>query len=273
MLGKYIANVRNTMPMIHCITNYMTMNDVANMILACGGSPMMSSEPEEVEDVTSFCDGFCINIGNSTPKTVEAMLLAGRQSNLLGHIIVLDPGVAESHIVNRGDIALKILENLQIHAICGNVSEVRVLARKSGLLEEDDFVNEEVSDQNLEQAVHFANKFAKKMKCILVMTGTKSLISDGKNCYIVMNGTKEMRKIMSMGCQLSALVTAFLISNPDRQVEAATAAVCTFGYAGEIALGRMEEEDTEEKYKDRIINAVYQMQEPVLDEGERYSVQ
>ena len=91
MLGNCIENVRKNVPLVHNITNYVTVNDVANVLLACGGSPIMSDEPDDVEDITSICGGLNINIGTLNKRTIEAMHIAGKKSNELNHIVLLDP--------------------------------------------------------------------------------------------------------------------------------------------------------------------------------------
>ena len=91
MLGNCIENVRKNVPLVHNITNYVTVNDVANILLACGGSPIMSAEPEDVEDITSICGGLNINIGTLTKSSIEGMFRAGRKANELNHPILLDP--------------------------------------------------------------------------------------------------------------------------------------------------------------------------------------
>ena len=79
MLGKYIETVRKNVPLVHNITNYVTVNDVANVLLACGGSPIMSDEPADVEDITSICGGLNINIGTLNKSSIEAMHKAGKR--------------------------------------------------------------------------------------------------------------------------------------------------------------------------------------------------
>ena len=75
MLGKCLDNVRKTMPLVHNITNYVTVNDVANVLLACGGSPIMSDEPEDVQDITAICGGLNIKIGTLNKRTIEGLSL------------------------------------------------------------------------------------------------------------------------------------------------------------------------------------------------------
>ena len=90
MLGNCIENVRKNVPLVHNITNYVTVNDVANVILACGGSPIMSDEPRDVEDITSICGGLNINIGTLNTRSIEAMYTAGRRAGELGHVLRSD---------------------------------------------------------------------------------------------------------------------------------------------------------------------------------------
>ena len=91
MFAECFENVRSTCPLIHNITNYVTVNDCANMVLACGASPIMADDAAEVEDITTICGGLNINIGTLNSRTITSMLLAGKKANLLGHPVVLDP--------------------------------------------------------------------------------------------------------------------------------------------------------------------------------------
>ena len=90
MFAEQFANVRTKSPLIHNITNYVTVNDCANMVLACGASPIMADDAAEVEDITTICGGLNINIGTLNSRTIESMLKAGKKANALGHPVVLD---------------------------------------------------------------------------------------------------------------------------------------------------------------------------------------
>ena len=85
VLGKMLENVREQVPLVHNITNYVTVNDVANALLACGASPIMSDEPNDVEDITSICGGLNINIGTLNQRSIEGMFLAGKKAADRGH--------------------------------------------------------------------------------------------------------------------------------------------------------------------------------------------
>lgn len=259
MLENCIENVRKSVPLVHNITNYVTVNDVANVLLACGGSPIMSDEPEDVKEITSICQGLNINIGTLNKRTIEGMLAAGARANELGHVTLLDPvGAGASGL--RTNTAVELMEKVRFDVIRGNISEVKTLAQGSGTTKGVDAdVADAVTEENLEEGIAFAKAFAKKAGCIVAITGAIDLVSDGASCYIIRNGRPEMGKITGTGCQLSGMMTAFLAANPEQKLEAAAAAVCTMGLAGEIGWGYMQKGDGNATYRNRIIDAIYNM--------------
>ena len=91
MLGEKLENVRKLNPLVHNITNYVTVHDCANILIACGGAPIMSDEIEDVKEITSICSALNINIGTLNHLTIPSMLEAGKISNKLNHPILLDP--------------------------------------------------------------------------------------------------------------------------------------------------------------------------------------
>ena len=110
-LGACLTKVRETCPLVHNITNYVTVNDVANVLLACGGSPIMSDEPKDVSDITTICGGLNINIGTLNERSIEAMFVAGARAKTLGHIVLLDPVGAGASAL-RTETAIRILDEI-----------------------------------------------------------------------------------------------------------------------------------------------------------------
>lgn len=272
MLGNCIKNVRASVPLVHNITNYVTVNDVANILLACGGSPIMSDEPEDVEDITSICGGLNINIGTLNQRSIEGMFRAGKKANELGHILLLDPVGAGASAL-RTNTAVKLMDELKFDVIRGNISEIKTLALGSGTTQGVDAdVADAVTEDTLDEAVTFAKDFAKKAGCIAAITGAIDLVSDGESCYVIRNGRAEMGKITGTGCQLSGMMTAFLVANPEEKLRAAAAAVCAMGLAGELAWERMQDGDGNSTYRNRIIDAIYNMDGDILDKGAKYEV-
>ena len=272
MLGDLIDNVRKNAPLVHNITNYVTVNDVANVLLACGASPIMSDEPEDVEDITSICAGLNINIGTLNKSSIEAMFRAGKRAQELGHVLLLDPVGAGASAL-RTDTAAGLMDRLDFTAVRGNISEIKTLASGSGTTKGVDAdVADSVTEDSLDSSAAFVKKLAEKTGSVIAVTGAIDLVADAERCFVIRNGRPEMGRITGTGCQLSALTTAFLVANPDNKTEAVAAAVCTMGLAGEIGWSRMQEGDGNSTYRNRIIDAVFNMDKETLDKGARYEV-
>ena len=272
MMRECLDNVRRTVPLVHNITNYVTVNDVANALLACGGSPIMSDEAEDVEDITSVCGGLNINIGTLHKTSIEGMFRAGRKANELGHPVLLDPVGAGASAL-RTNTALGLMKELKLSAIRGNISEIRTLALGSGTTKGVDAdAADAVTEENLSEAVQFVKAFSRSADCIVAVTGAVDLVTDGEKCFVIRNGRPEMGKITGTGCQLSGIMTAFLTANPENSLKAAVSAVCMMGYAGEIGWSRMREGEGNAAYRNRIIDAIYNMTGNDLEKGARYEL-
>ena len=272
MFVKIFEDVRQKSPLIHNITNYVTVNDCANMLLACGGSPIMADDPEDAVEITAICGGLNLNIGTLNRRTIPAMLSAGRRANELGHPVVLDPVGAGASTL-RTDTARSLLEKVRFAVIRSNISEIKTLALGSGTTKGVDAdVADRVTEENLDEAVAFAKGFARHTGSVIAITGAIDIVTDGERAFCIRNGRPEMSAITGTGCQLSALTAAFVTANPDRPLEAAAAAVCAMGLCGEIAYARMTELDGNSSYRNYIIDAMYRLTPAELERGARYEV-
>ena len=272
VLKTMLENVRAKSPLVHNITNYVTVNDVANVLLAAGGSPIMSDDADDVEDITSICGGLNINIGTLNKNTIPSMFLAGKKANALGHIVLLDPvGAGASRL--RTDTANRLMQEVRFDAVRGNISEIKTLCTGSGSTKGVDAdAVDAVTEANLDNGVQLVKTFAAQTGCIITVTGAIDLVSDGERCWCIRNGRAEMSRITGTGCQLSALMTAFLVANPDRKLDAAAAAVCMMGLAGEIGWANMQPGDGNSTYRSRIIDAIFNMTGDALEEGAKYEL-
>lgn len=272
VLKAMLENVRAKSPLVHNITNYVTVNDVANVLLAAGGSPIMSDDADDVEDITSICGGLNINIGTLNKNTIPSMFLAGEKANALGHIVLLDPvGAGASRL--RTDTANRLMQEVRFDAVRGNISEIKTLCTGSGSTKGVDAdAVDAVTEANLDNGVQLVKTFAAQTGCIIAVTGAIDLVSDGERCWCIRNGRAEMSRITGTGCQLSALMTAFLVANPDRKLDAAAAAVCMMGLAGEIGWANMQPGDGNSTYRNRIIDAIFNMTGDALEEGAKYEL-
>ena len=129
-----------------------------------------------------------------------------------------------------------------------------------------------MTENTLDNAVAFAKNFAAKTGSIIAITGAIDLVADAENCYVIRNGRAEMGRITGTGCQLSGMMTAFLAANPENKLAAAAAAVCAMGLAGEIGWSHMAEGDGNSMYRNRIIDAIFNMDGETLKRGAKYEV-
>ena len=272
MLGKYLDEVRKKTPLVHNITNYVTVNDVANVLLACGGSPIMSDEPRDVEDITSICGGLNINIGTLNKRSIKGMKLAALKAQELGHVTLLDPvGAGASRL--RTKTAAELMELNRFTVIRGNISEIKALALGSGTTKGVDAdIADAVTEENLDDAIRFVKDFAARTGAVVAVTGAIDLVADAHRCFVIRNGRPEMVMITGTGCQLSGMMTAFVVANPDNALEAAAASVCAMGLAGEIGYSHLAEYEGNSTYRNRIIDAIYNMDGKCLDEGAKYEM-
>ena len=272
MLKQMFDQVREKSPLIHNITNYVTVNDCANMVLACGASPIMADDKEEVAEIQTICAGLNINIGTLNSRTIESMKIAGMRANELGHPAVLDPvGVGASTF--RTSTANELLKTVKFTVIRGNISEIKTLAVGTGTTKGVDAdIADRVTEENLDEAVAFVKRFAGRTGAVIAVTGAIDLVADAKNAYCIYNGHPMMSSITGTGCQLSALTAAFVTANQEHPLEAAAAAVCAMGLAGEIAHKRLTPQDGNATYRNYIIDAIYHMDGDELERGAKFEV-
>lgn len=272
MFGNMLAAVRQTGPLVHAVTNFVTANDCANILLACGASPIMACDPEEAEDITSICSGLCLNMGTLQRRTADAMLLAGKRANALGHPVVLDPvGAGASRF--RTETALQLLREIRFAVIRGNISEMKTLAFGGSCPRGVDAdASDRVTEASLHEAISFARSFSAETGSVIAITGSIDIVAGDSRAYCIRNGHPMMSSVTGSGCQLSALTAAFVSANPDQPLAATAAAVAAMGLAGEIAFGRMGAADGNAAYRGYITDAIFRMTPEQLEKGAKYEM-
>lgn len=262
-----LENVRSKKPLIHNITNYVTVNDCANVLLACGASPIMADDQEEAAEITAICSGLNINIGTLNSRTIASMLIAGKKANELSHPVVLDPvGAGASQL--RTNTAMRLLEEVKFTAIRGNISEIKALASGSSTTKGVDAdIADTVTEENLNEMIAFVKAFAKHTGAVIAVTGAIDIVADHEKAYCIRNGHPMMSSITGTGCQLSAMTAAFVTANQQQPLKATAAAVCAMGYAGELAYERLQKMDGNSSYRNYIIDAIYHMTQDMLERG------
>lgn len=255
-----IKDVRDTHPLVHCITNYVTVNDVANSILAIGGSPIMADALEEVEAVVSKSKALVLNIGTLNENTVKAMILAGKTANAKNIPVILDP-VGAGFTPYRTEAAKKILDEVGVGIIRGNLSEIASLAgiksANKGVDASDSITDIKNSAAGIDQ-VAIAKNLAQKYSTVIAITGQTDIISNGNCCYKIRNGHPMLSKVTGTGCMATGLIAAFAGANTaatsginttaavsrTAMLSAAVAGIASMGIAGEIAFAKAGNDGT-----------------------------
>jgi len=268
MFETILENVSQKTPLVHAITNYVTVNDCANIILASGGSPIMADNIYEVEEITSICNALVINIGTINDVLVESMIKAAKRANVIGNPIILDP-VAVGASKLRTDTVGRLLQEVKFSVIRGNISEIKAIALGSNTAkgvdaDESDVIN----TNNLEETIAFAQALSKKTGAVIVISGAMDLVTDHEKTYLIYNGHPLMAKVTGTGCMLTAVIGSYCGANKDNILEATAAAVSSMGLSGQLAYDKLSQTDFgTSTYRTYIIDYMSQMNSDLLNGG------
>lgn len=246
-LKNSLENVRKNNPLTHCITNSVTINDCANAVLAIGGSPIMAEDEEEMKEVVEIADVLVINIGKLSKEQIKAMNVSAAHATKTNTPIILDPvGAGISQL--RNNTIKYLVENNNITAIRGNISEIKAIANIIGLLNtesaakgvdvsEDDII----SRDNLEINGNLVKELAKKLDTVIIASGPLDIISNGETTVVLDNGDEMMPLITGSGCMLTSIVGSCVAVNDP--FEGSILASIAMSLAGEKARKQVDEND------------------------------
>ncbi|MDF2595891.1 MAG: thiM [Clostridia bacterium] len=268
MFEAILENVSNKSPIVHAITNYVTVNDCANIILASGGSPIMADNIYEVEEITAICHALVINIGTINDVLVESMVKAAKKANEIGHPVILDP-VAVGASKLRTSAVNRLLKEVKFSVIRGNISEIKAIGLGIGSTKGVDADEADaVCADNLEATIEFARKVSHSTGAVIAISGAIDIITDDKNTYIIKNGHSLMAKVTGTGCMLTAVIGSYCGANKDNLLAATAAAAAAMGLAGELAHTKLLQGSLgTSTYRTYIIDYMSQMNSSVLNGG------
>jgi hydroxyethylthiazole kinase len=222
-----LEKVRSQSPVVHHLTNWVTIYDCAQVVKVLGASPVMAHAPEEVEEMVQLAASLVLNIGTLTVEMVEAMKLAAKSANAKGIPVILDVcGAGATSLRDRK--CFELLDEARIDLIKGNASEV---ARISGAQVRTKGVDAAEVALDLEEV---AQSLALKRQCTVVITGPEDLVFNGSRRFIVKNGHPLMSRVVGTGCMATSVIGTFAAVEPDLAI-AAAAGLVSFNVAAEIA--------------------------------------
>ncbi|MBA3065415.1 hydroxyethylthiazole kinase [bacterium] len=255
---ELLEKVRKEKPLVHHITNWVTIYDCANIVKSFGASPVMAHAKEEAADMASLSSSLVLNIGTLTTELIESMKLAAGAANKKGIPVVLDVcGAGATRF--RDEKVAELLTEVKINIIKGNASEI---ARVAGMEVKTKGVDSGKVDGDLSK---MAKQLAVKKACTVVITGKEDIISDGSAVYKVSNGTDMMGKIVGTGCMAASVIGTFAGVAKDLARASAGALVC-FGIAAEIA---SEISTGTGSFKEDMFDCVYNLNREQIESLER----
>ena len=228
MIQNYRKQVKEKRPLIHCITNPISITQCANAILAVGARPIMAEHPEEVAEITETADALLLNLGNITDVRMESMKIAMREAIAHEIPVVLDVvGVACSKL--RRKYIHELIEIGIPKIVKGNYSEIFALEReeyRSSGVDAD-------RELSLEEVANSAVKLSKTYKNVILASGKTDILTDGKEIIYMKNGSNQLASVTGTGCMLGALCACYLSVRSD--IYAAASACSMLGISGELA--------------------------------------
>jgi hydroxyethylthiazole kinase len=227
LISELLTRVQMKRPLVHHITNYVTVNDCANITIAAGAAPVMADAVEEVCEMVTCAGALVLNIGTLNKGQIESMLLAGGMANDRQIPVILDP-VGAGATCFRTKSAQRLLDELKITILKGNAGEIGILAGAEAHVRG---VDSHGVTGNLEK---IARNFAKRAGMTVVVSGATDIVTDGRRILLVENGHPMMGGISGTGCMAASVIGAF-VSVTDDPVIASAAALAAFGLSGEKA--------------------------------------
>lgn len=244
-----LEKIKEKTPLVHHITNYVTANDCANIVLALGGSPVMADDPKEVEEMVSIASALVLNTGTLNERTIESFIIAGKKANKLGIPVILDPvGVGATNLRNK--TIGKILKEVKLSVLRGNMSEIKNIYGLNSLTKGVDS-----TDNPLNGGKEISISLAKQLNCIVAVTGSVDIISDGKKVFYIKNGHEILSKITGTGCMSSSLI-GLCCGTGKSPLYGAIAGIMIMGIAGEKANKRLKNFEGLGSFKVYLLDAV-----------------
>lgn len=253
-----LQRVREEKPLVHHLTNWVTIYDCANIVKVIGGSPVMAHAREEAAQMAGLASSVVLNIGTLTIELVEAMKLAAGAANKKGIPVLLDAcGVGATSM--RYQKSLELMGEARIDIVKGNASEI---ANLSGAM---------IRTKGVDSGDVFADRFflakelSVKRNCTVVMTGGEDIVAGKDKAYLISNGTSLMSGIVGTGCMSSSVVATFAAVEPDLALASAAGLVC-FEIAAELAA---KETKGPGSFKEKLFDRIFNLDKKTIDKMQR----
>jgi len=253
-----LERIRRDKPVVHHLTNWVTIYDCANIVKVLGGSPVMAHAREEAAEMAKIASSLVLNIGTLTPEFVEAMKIAAKSANNKGIPVILDAcGAGATKL--RDKKTLELINETRINIIKGNASEI---ARASGEKVATKGVDAGAVNKNM---MEVARNLARRRRCTVVVTGKEDIITDGEKLYIIKNGHPMMTHVVGTGCMAASVIGTFAAVEEDLPYAAASGLAC-FGIAAECAAKYSRGPGS---FKEKLFDFVFNLDKKTIDKMQK----
>ncbi len=253
-----VSRIKWRKPVVHHLTNWVTIYDCANIVKVLGGSPVMAHAPEEVSEIVNIASSLVLNIGTLTTDFIDSMKIAVRAANIRKVPVVLDVcGAGATKLRDRK--AFELIEYFHIDIIKGNSSEI---ARVAG--EDVRTKGVDAGKVNVDM-LNVAENLAKKRVCTVVVTGKEDIVSDGDSTYIVRNGDEMLTHVVGTGCMVNSVIGTFAAVEKNPVFASVSALVC-FGVASEIAAKQSKGPGS---FKEKLFDCLFSLDRETVEKMEK----
>lgn len=261
-IPSLLEEVREKNPLTHCITNFVTVNDCANAVLAIGASPIMAEDIDEVEEIVNIANALVVNIGTLNHPQIESMKVSSAQANKTNTPITLDPvGVGVSKL--RNETTIDLIKNYNPAVIRGNITEIKSISQLFNIIDEtntakgvDACDDDAITQNNLKANGEIIRKTAEKLNTVILASGPIDILSDGKTTIAIYGGDEMMPLITGSGCMLSAIVGGCV--GATTPFEGSLLAILAMNKAGEKARAKVDENNSGTgSFRTFLIDALY----------------
>lgn len=261
--AENLRTIRESKPLVHQLTNYVTINDCANITLAIGASPVMANDPQEVEEMVCHASGLVLNLGMLDASKIASMIATAKKANSLDIPVILDPvGVGATEL--RTKTAARLLQQVSIAVIRGNMSEIKVLSGLQAAIRGVDSLADATDGGEI------AQELARKFGCIVAITGKTDILASSQSIHFLHNGHPLLASVTGTGCMATALIGCFCSVAKDR-LAAAIGGLAVMGIAGELAEQSLQPGEGIGMFRVRLFDAVSNMTPELLLQHGRIS--
>lgn len=228
LINQIRKKTKEKSPLVHCITNPISINQCANGVLATGAKPMMAEHPGEVAEITQTAGALVLNLGNITDIRMQSAKISAQVAQDNNIPFVIDAvGTACSQL--RRNFMSVFLKEFRPSAIKGNYSEIYALYDEnytSAGVDADTALTPEAVSRT-------AVRLAQRYNTIVLASGKTDIVTDGKTVVYVNNGVAQLSQITGTGCLLGVLCGCYM--SVDNSVYAVVTACAVLGICGELS--------------------------------------